>query len=431
MRHGCAIGLAAALAACASAADAQAIETSVLGSEIPPSFNRGRNVSVLEREHPEYAANGLKAGGFTVFPVLETGLGYLSNVFATQTNPRSDAYAVVDPSLTARSDWSRHQLILGVGAQLREFVSHPQGNEEGWFLTADGRLDIDRDDTVTAGAEVRQLYEERDSGDFPSGTSGPLPFIESRIFGRASHEGGRVRLVGAADVSHFGFGDVPALGGGTIAEGDRDRTISRLSARGEYAFNPDASAFAEVGASSSDYDGELSTGAPNRSSREYRVLGGASFDLTALARGVVAIGYIDREYQSGLYRDVSGFAFDARVEYFPTPLTTLALTASRRIEDAVVLNSGGYFNSIVALRADHELLRNLLLHARLSYENDDFQGVSAEDDIVTFEAGAIYLANRGMAVKSTLAYVDRTSSGDVRGPQFEEFRAVASVVLKR
>lgn len=425
------VGMGVADCAAAQTLDTQTVQATFLGNEIPYDFNRGANVSVLERDRPEYEAVGIAVGGFDLFPKVETGIGYLDNVFATKTNKQSDGYFILDPSLTLRSDWSRHYLAFTTGAQLREFFNQSTENEEDAYAQVDGRLDVNSDNMVYGGAYVRKAYEERSSGGYPVGAAAPVEYVQSGGYLRAQHEGGRFKLTAAQGVDHFSFDSVPALAGGDIYQGDRDRTVLRTSGRAEYGVTPDTAVLGQLTYTRTGYDRDLADGRPNRDSDEYKILGGASFDINALIRGQVVMGYVTREYDSGIYNELSGFAADALVQYFPTQLTTVSLSGRRLIEDSFFLTSGGYFNNGVNLRVDHELLYNLILSGQVDYERDEFDGVDRHDDIVSLGATARYLISNEVGVGAAVSYTNRDSSGSLSGIVFDETRFTLTLALQR
>jgi len=49
------------------------------------------------------------------------------------------------------------------------------------------------------------------------------------------------------------------------------------------------------------------------------------------------------------------------MEFFPSPLTTVTISAQRLVQDAALGNVSAYRDTRGGLRVDHALLRNLLL----------------------------------------------------------------------
>lgn len=397
-------------------------------------YNRGRNVSVLQRERPEYAAIGIPFSSYILYPRLVSGLGYTDNVYATTGPKDSDEFAEIDPQIIAQSTWSRNSLLIDAGGAFREFFSKSSEDENGGHLIATGRFDLAGASYAIAGANVQRTYEERTDSGFPVGAAAPVPYTTYGAFGRGVYQEGRIRASGSIDFRGFEFDDVPALpkdGGGTINQSFRNEDIVTIAGRGEYAPTPDTGVFGELAYVGSNYVSLV--GVPDRSSHEYRVLAGTDFDLTALVRGEVGGGYVDREYNASAYRSISGFAFRGQVEYFPTPLTTLTVNASRSIQDAVIVNSGGYFSNLVGIKVDHELLRNLLLNAAATYEYDQFNELARHDVIGNLRVGFQYLLSRGVGINASYSYAKRESRAipTLLGPEFNMNRLFIGLVLQR
>ena len=60
-------------------------------------------IPVKDRPHPEFDPVGIQYNSIFFYPKLTTGLRFDSNVFASNTNPRSDAALIFSPELTIRS----------------------------------------------------------------------------------------------------------------------------------------------------------------------------------------------------------------------------------------------------------------------------------------------------------------------------------------
>ena len=411
-------------------ARAQVLGGPLLGVELPLPYDRGRNTGVLDRERPEYQALGIRAGAFTVLPRVEAAAGYSSNVYGATDDEEADAFLAVDPTVTAESGWSVHSLSLSTGARLRRFADETPRDETGLFARADGRFDISRAAYVAAGAFAERAYEQRYSGSFPQNARGNVRYVNAGGYLRATYQAGRVGGTLAIDANALDFRDVRALDGGAIEQDDRDRRVVRVAGTAEYAVTPGASVFVQLGAADIGYDRRLPDGSANRDGRELRALTGVSFDLTALIRGRVGVGYVRRSFSSPAYDPIAGIAAEGRLEWFPTGLTTVTLGARRQVAESDFVGSSGYFSTALTARVDHELLRNLLLNATAAYERDDFRGIDRRDNILSASAGARYLLSRRIGLGVDAFYVDRRSSGTFPGQEFDEARATASVILQ-
>lgn len=398
-----------------------------LDSPIPLDIDRGRQESVLDRPRPEYEPDGVILGGFTVFPEVQTGVGVTSNVFAAEEDGETAAFLTLDPKVRARSNWLRHGLSVSMAGAFRRFLDRSIRNEDGLAARVDGRLDVSSNLVIDAAAAISREYQSQYSSEVPANTIAPIRYEKQTALMRATYGAGRMRAIVAGDVNRLDFRDATA-GNVTIDQDFRDRTVNRLTARLEYAALSDVWLFTELSGSGIDHRiDRIGNASDNRDGAEYRALAGTSFDITALARARIGIGFIKRNFDSQSFRDLSGFAYDGRIEFFPSGLTTVSIAAQRRIGESIAAGSSGFYSNDYLARVDHELLRNLLLFGQARYQHNSFRGSDRRDDIWILESGASYLIDRSFSISAGLAYSDRSSSGLDRGQEFDEFRGLVAV----
>lgn len=426
------MGLAAAF--CAAPAAAQNVGDNFVVPNLPIEYDRGRNTGVLDRSRPEFDALGVKLGGFTLFPRVEAAVGYSDNVYQADTNRTGDASFELSPSARLTSDWSRHALTLESGATIKRFLKQTRRNQDGWHVGGTGRYDVGGQITVSASARTERAVEPPTSASYPTAAAAASQYQTTQVQLNAGYAPGRLRLQGGFTFAALGFDDVLTFGNGVISQNNRNSHAMTGTSRIEYALSPDTSVFLQGSYDRVDYARPLAPGIPNRSSDSYRALAGATFDLSTLLRGSFGLGYIRRAYDASIYRKIGGLTAEARVEYFPTPLTTVTLTGRRLIQDASFINSGGFVNNTVALRIDHELLRYVLLDAQVGYEHDSFRGVDASLDIVRASFGARYILTRIFGLGASVTHDLRSpggSSGTNAGTPYHETRFLLSVVAQR
>lgn len=420
--------LAAAMLVGVPGAQAQTVR-SVLDTGIPFDLPQTDRVTVLQRPHPELAAQGVRAGAFLVFPQVDLGANATDNVFGATDDPVADAYAIVAPKLDARSGWSRHQLLAHARGNFRRFLDNPIKNEDGYDVGVEGRLDIVGDSTLRAAVNADRIYINQLSGDFPQFAAASVPLDRQVSSLRGTYAFNRLQLIGDVNVTRLNYSDTLALDGTLIDQDYLDRSATRLTGRAEYNISPVTSLFVQGIYTLHDYrsaDFDF-----DRSGDELRVVGGAAFDLTPLVRTRVGIGYLTRTYDTAGVGKLSGLALDAQVDYLVTQLTTVSVSARRDVRDAVILGSPGYVASRLSAEVDHELLRNLILVARADIENDDFARIDRTDTLYHLGASALYTLNRQVVLTPSIDYSNRDSSGARVGQRFNELRAGLSLTLRR
>ena len=122
---------------------------------------------------------------------------------------------------------------------------------------------------------------------------------------------------------------------------------------------------------------------------------------------------------------------DARIEYFPTQLTTVTGDLQRLVQDSASLDgSPGYFANIISVRVDHELLRNFIVSATARGEYDDYKVINREDKIGEFGVGGRYLFTREVGVQADFSYVKRDSSGAFN-VSLDDARFLLTAILRK
>jgi len=402
-----------------------------VGGAQAQDYNRGRNVSVLQRERPDYQAIGIRTGGFTVFPRVEAGAEYTSNVYKTDTNVKGDVYAVVNPSLQALSNWGRHQLQAEAGLRVRQFASETSQDELGWYARTTGRLDVYGDSYLTGGADVEHRYIRREEEDFPELAVGPLPYTTYGLNLRGVYQASRLRASAAGYVRADRYSDTDAIGGGKLSLDGRDVTTYGGELRGEYAISPDTSVFVQGTSVHNSYRVSGGVFGPDRDNTENKILAGATFDVTALMRGEIGVGYLRRSYSNAAYQAISGLAVNGTLEYFPTELTTVTLRVRREVEDSILNGVGGYTATGGSIRVDHELLRNLLLKGSVEYTKYGYQNFDRTDNIWGISGGGTYFVNHLIGLSATATWLRRDSSGTAGRNNFNDGRLMFAIVVQR
>ena len=393
---------------------------------LPLEYDRGRNTGVLDRSRPEYEALGVHVGGFTLHPRIEATFGWTDNVYENAAKV-SDGYFDIAPAAQLTSNWGRHDLSLDGGATLRRFLHEKRRDQDGWHLGASGRYDISGSGSIAASLRTERASEPATSAAYPTAAAEASQYQVTTAQISPSYAFGRIKVQITYNFATYAFDPVHTFANTNINQGNRDSTLHSGTLRGEYALSPDTSVFLQTTFDNLTYSQPLLLGVANRDSHTYRGLAG----LTAKIRGSVGVGYITRRYLSPLYQNLSGLTAEAKLDYFVNPLTTVSLTGRRVVEDASNINSGGFINNSIALRADHELLRNLLLDAQIAYEHDSFQGVSQTIDIIRVGAGARYIANRNIGFGLSVTHDSRSASGILGLASYGETRVMASVVVQK
>jgi len=381
--------------------------------QTPTEVDRGD--TVMGRKRPDYDPVGVRLGGFFLFPDLSVQESYNSNVFATNRNEKSDFITSIEPTLDLRSNWNNHALNLHADSRVVRYADFDDENFTDYTLGADGRLDVLRDFRLFAGAGYQVRHEPRSSPDNQGGTE---PTEYSVLGGNlgAEKDFNRLSLRWDGKAEQYRYDNVRNASGTTIDQSGRDRDQYETGLRAGYEIGPLRQVYVLGTYNTREYD-KLTSGF-NRDSDGYLMALGAQYDLTGIIFLDAYAGYRKQNYDDRRLKEMDGWASGVKVTWNVTRLTTVTGTLDRDIEETTQANSPGYFQTRAELRADHELLRNLILTGSLGYQNDAFEGISRDDDYYLAGLGAKYLINRNFSLSG--GYSFRTRESNVPNSDFDE-----------
>lgn len=393
-------------------------------------FSRNRNVSVRQRPRPDYEASGIRAGTFLVYPKVEVSSEFDDNIYAVASDETSDLILHLRPELAVESNWSQHFATLYARGAINRHRDFGTEDRDEFGLGGLSRLDVSRWSSLSLGAELNRSFEARTSPNAPSTSVRPITLDTRTAFAAGAVTSGRVKLTSRVDVRRLDYGDGRDGVGRVIAQDQRDRDVVSLLGRVDLAASPDAAVFVQVTGNRRDYDRPGTLANPARDSQGAEVLAGAGFELSALVRGELAVGYLRQDFENPVYADAARFGGRAQIEYFLSPLTTVTLGAGRTLEDAATLGAGGYVASSGSITVDHELLRNLILNGRLTVASDRYAGIDRRDGRRAASLGATYLVDRRLGLSAAISSLKISSDGAERDQDFKVNRLALSLVTQ-
>jgi len=383
--------------------------------------------SVLARSRPDYDALGIKAGGFDVYPLLQTSFSYNDNIYNSDILKRADEAFTLQPDITARSHWTRHALVLDAGATLTRFVDTPSENSDQYHVTADSRLDVTHAITAALGGGYQRLVEARGSfGDVIVGGE-PTRFDTYNAHGSTTVEVSRFLVTPGLSYIAYSYLNV-FDGDAVISQSYRDHHEVDASMRIDYSVSPGLRLFG-----TGVYNTQLYThhvDGLSQNSHGFTALAGVTFGLSELMSGEFGVGYLEENYVDPRLSNVDGFSYEGKLTWNPTPLLTVTLGASKTLQQSPFVNQTGILVDNVGLTLDYELLRNLILSASGGFESDDYRGIDRHDRLYTEQVRARYLVNRMLEAGLVLDHRQQTTSGTV-GRQYAGTSVSLTASLKR
>lgn len=374
-------------------------------------------VAVMDRARPLYDAKGVPLDGFRLFPEMDVGVNVTDNVFQTDAARKSDVNFQVAPAFRLTSEWSQHMVeFFGKLTALR-YADHSSENMTNWTVGGRGRLDVRRGAALFAGASYSVDHEGRSSPNSPGDIAEPVRYSVFRSDASVSVQPNRLRFLVGGEFDRYSYDATPLTGGGFLSNRDRDRDELRLRGRVSYELSPGYLAFVETAYIRREFDLAVDRTGVNRDSTGSAFNAGFEFELVEFLHGDVFVGRLDRQFGAPL-KDFSGFNYGATLTWLATPLTTVQLTAARMLNETTVAGSSMSVDNTFAVGVDHELRRNVILQANLSYVDSEFVGTQRGDTYFEGRVGAAYLIDRNLS--ATAGYERRQRESNALGEDYSE-----------
>ncbi|MGE0857429.1 MAG: outer membrane beta-barrel protein, partial [Hyphomicrobiaceae bacterium] len=154
----------------------------------PLSDRRTRRLAKLEPYDPV----GIRIGSFVLFPEVEAGGSWYSNVLRSPA-PVSDVALDFKPSARLVSDWGRHALEFRAASTLSFYNDLDSEDDRAYTLEARGRLDFTRRTNLQAFA-VRDVSQESRSAIDANAAGDRATLTQHRAGGAFQHRFNRLTL---------------------------------------------------------------------------------------------------------------------------------------------------------------------------------------------------------------------------------------------
>jgi hypothetical protein len=291
---------------------------------------------VLARPRPLYDPVGIRAGDFLLFPHIDLGVGYDSNVFGG--NPARGSWVLGSHgSVLASSDWSRNSLGAYVGIDDRRTLNLPSQSSTDWTGSVGGTVDLGQDRLTLAAAHL-SLHQDRTAIDALP-TDQPVPYQVNDLRTSFVHSFDRLSVTPSLEASSYRFGSATMVGVPT-PQGDRDRNVMQGGVAASYDVAPERSLIAVIRGLGTIYTAPQ-PGAPTRNSDGVVALAGVNYGSGPWGLRLLA-GWEQRNFMAPQYSSHGAPVAEMDANWSPSGLTTVTATLTRSIEDAAQEGVAGF-----------------------------------------------------------------------------------------
>jgi hypothetical protein len=374
------------------------------GQKMNPRIGSTTPVSTVHKrpvEEEPFGPVGFHAGAFLLKPSLEVSEGYDSNPFRVQ-NGAGSAFTTINGALSAKSEWSRHEMQLDLRGSYNAYSDVEHANRPDADARLRGRIDIAKDLRIEYDEKAALSTQAPGQPDSITGAK-QLPFIYT--LGSSTgvvKQFNRLELGAYGEVSRTIYEDADLLNGTTLDLSDFTYNDYTARLRGSYEITPGLKPFVEVAADTRVFDNDVNSFGIRQGSNGYKAEAGVIFDRPDLIKGQFGLGYIARNYDDPTLPDISGLLIDSSLLWKPTALTQVKLDVNSTINESITTGAAGIFTREGKLTVDHAFRRWLIASLFAGYGTDQYRGTSRVDDRWTYGAALTYSLNRALALRGEI-----------------------------
>ena len=342
-------------------------------------------------------SRGMRLAPFTVRAVLQTVLGYDSNLARSDVNRTGSFFTAISPSValglegatqryyaiyrgsygkyfsSSQDDYNDHD--LGVSAW-KEWSARLRTSFNYDFV----RTHIPRDATVTPELERWDWTSTRASASY--GAEGAPGRIETEV-------GYLTRRI-LTD---------------RLANARRDYDQLDLGGSFQYRLAPKTRGIVQITRSAIEHPND-----PTLDSTEMRYLVGATWDALAKTQGTLRVGYMTKDFALPSREDFGGASYEANVVWKPRTYSVVDLNARRAFGESVQTRSNFVVATTAAGTWNHDWNSRSRTSLRYAYGNYSYQGTMREDTYHSVGGEASYGLRRWLRVGAQIRHDTRSST---------------------
>lgn len=363
-----------------------------------PTDLQHRAAPVTDRVHPRLVPLGTKYSSYDIYPSLSLTSQYDDNVRSNNNSRRSSLLWVTSPQIFAISNWNRHQIELGLQADIGRYTDLISENYEDWEVSLKGTYELDAETRILGAGKISRDHLERSAPTDANGLE-PTKQLNSSLSIEYQQTKGQFNFSLNTSLAFLNFDDVPAIQAGvpiTLNQDDRDRSNYKTSLRLGYQPFLNQEYYMQVSRETRSYKNLQDTINLDRTSTGYEVTAGFQTDFNGIYFGDVYVGYKWQDYKD-TFADIKTPVLGVDLHWNPTLLTSISLATKRTTNEALNPAFSGYVSTGTKLSIAHELHREVVLKFSANQVKDEYKSRGAsrrEDSTIEFSLGASYSLDR-------------------------------------
>ena len=321
-----------------------------------------------------YAAPGMKLGGMTLYPELETATVYTSNVGSSASDAKSDVGLSLRPSLRFESDWVRHSWTGQASGDFTAYLENDDFDSSQIDAASKFRLDIRHTTRAEFDASYALGQESSADSEVPDTAIGNRTDHALAANAAIIHDFGGLEGRAKLGIERQIFEDVDLSGGGTEDNSDRNNYTPSLALRLSYTDPPALKPFVELAYAPRFHDEKFDRNGLRRDSQGMTAAVGVTLDQGPLWLGEMALVYAMRDYEDSALDTIDAIGINGNLTWSPTDLTSVVMTLATSLDESSSATSSGTKTWSGRIDVAHELRENVTLLGGFGVEFEKFSG---------------------------------------------------------
>jgi len=353
----------------------------------------------------------------TLEPSINAELRYDDNIFLSAANEKASLITILSPALLAIVKPSRHRLQFLYQGEFASYASSSADNYDDHTFQAAALLELGIRGLLDLTGSYQSGHENRGAGLSEGLEPGSDAFLrepdqydQTQFAGKFSYgaTGTRGRLVFEAGRRDLEYTN----------NRDRTRFFDYDNTHGGGAFYlrvmPSTSLFLSVRADDFEYRFDRSS-QPSLNSLEYRVLVGATWNVTGKSTGAVRFGHVEKKYDDDARRNFSEASWEVDVRWSLRSYSHLDF-ATRRYPSEITSVTGDVIdNTRYSVGWSHQWTPRIMSRLETLHSRQEFRG-SVEARVERFNRHGLTLSyemrrwlawNFGVSIASQNSNIER------------------------
>ncbi len=345
-------------------------------------------------------AGGVRAGPFTISPVVSAAAGHDDNVGLRSTNKNSSAFYNLAPGVIVALPGPAQRYSASYFGNYGRYTSSSKDNYDDHAVGLDANNEWSTRLRTLLRYDFNRGHDPRGATASATAADAPDRWDTNALNGTAVY--GAKGAQGNIEVD-AGWGNRRYLTNRDITAA-KDYQHKDLGGTFYYRVAPATQALFQVRGSRIDYDTNTSL-----NSTESRYLVGVRWDATAKTQGTAKVGYMKKKFSDSTRQDLSNPSYEAGVIWSPLTYSVFNLNAGRTFSEQT---SGGdaILTDSVSLLWNHDWSSRVRSTALLARARDVHEGIDRSDTRDNLGLKASYAFRRWLRLGGEVRQEKRDSN---------------------